>query len=70
MTRVVVSAIVSQRMTRTKEHRLSFRLNQEEYNDLTLGLKAYADEIKAERDLASERSELAGLAQLLPHVES
>jgi len=32
--------------------------------------KAYADEIKAERDLASERSELAGLAQVLPHVES
>lgn len=31
---------------------------------------AYADEIKAERDLASERSELAGLAHVLPHVES
>ncbi|MBE7503332.1 MAG: hypothetical protein HS113_24200 [Verrucomicrobiales bacterium] len=57
-------------MTKTKEHRVSLRLNQEEYNDLTLGLKAYADEIKAERDRASERSELAGLAQLLPHVES
>lgn len=49
---------------------MSLRLNQEEYNDLTLGLKAYADEIKAERDLAAERSELAGLAQVLPHVES
>lgn len=68
--RVVVSPTVSRRMTKTKEHRVSLRLNQEEYNDLTLGLKAYADEIKAERDRASERSELAGLAQLLPHVES
>lgn len=138
-------------MTKTKEYRVSLRLNQDEYADLTLGLKptanlnafcvpllvagarrrrfpgidfreagerqvawlagtrwpvwmvmdllaeldgdvvatakhmrqpaalirvaaayakAYGDEIKAERDLASQRSELAGLAQALPHVES
>jgi hypothetical protein len=148
---VALTAIVGERMTKTKEHRISLRLNEAEYDDLTLGLKpdanlnafcvpllragarrrrfpgidfreagerqvawlagtrwpvwmaidlldelngdaaaaakhmrqpaalvrvaaayakAYADEIKAERDLASERSELAGLAQVLPHVES
>ncbi len=32
--------------------------------------KAYLDEIKAERNLAAARSELAGLAHVLPHVES
>jgi len=151
LTRVAVSAIVSKHMTTAKEHRMSLRLNKDEYDDVTLGLKpnanlnafcvpllvtgarrrrfpgidfreagerqvawlagtrwpvwmvidlldelkgdvaaaakhmrqpaalvrvavayanAYVDEIKAERDLASERSELAGLAQVLPHVES
>jgi hypothetical protein len=147
----VLTAIVGERMTKTKEHRMSLRLSKDEYDDLTSGLKpnanlnafcvpllvagarrrrfpgidfreagerqvawlagtrwpvwmvidlldelkgdvvaaakhmrqpaalvrvaaayakAYADEIEAERDLAAERGELAGLAQVLPHVES
>lgn len=151
LTCMFLPAIVGRCMTKTKEHRVSLRLNKDDYDDLTLGLKpdanlnafcvplllagarrqrfpgidfreagprqvawlagtrwpvwmvmdlldelngdvaaaakhmrqpaalvrvaaayarAYADEIKAERTLASERSELAGLARVLPHIES